>query len=95
MNIGIQSKNGPDPPSQLCTVYWMPNIRVVNSHHINADLDPAFHLNGDADPDPAVNFNVDPGPDPAVYFNADPDPAPHQSVGNLRLVVYRPFRALF
>jgi hypothetical protein len=29
------------------------------------------------------------------HFNADPDPAFHQSNGNLRPMVYRPFRAPF
>jgi hypothetical protein len=40
--------------------------------HLNADPNPAFHLNADADPDPTFHFNVDP-----------PDPAPHQSDRNL------------
>ncbi len=46
-------------------------------------------------PDSALNFNAD--PERAFHFNADPepdpDPAPHQSDGNLRPLVYRPYRA--
>jgi hypothetical protein len=48
----------------------------VDPHHVNADTDPAFHLN----PDPAFHFKVD--------VDLDPEPAPHQSDGNLRPMVY-------
>ncbi len=40
---------------------------IADPHHLNADSDPAFHL------------NADPDPDPAFHFNANPDPAPHRS----------------
>jgi hypothetical protein len=42
-----------------------------------------------ADPDPAFRFNAD--PDPTLHFVAHPDPVPHQSVANLRQLVYRPW----
>jgi hypothetical protein len=59
--------------------------RVADPHHFDADPDPAFHFN--ANPDPDFHFNADPDP--------DPDPAPHQSDGNLRLLVYGHYRAPF
>jgi hypothetical protein len=39
---------------------------IADPHHLNADPDPAFHL------------NADPDPDPAFHLNANPDPAPHR-----------------
>ncbi len=54
----------------------------ADSHHFEADPDPAWHF--DADPDPAFHFDADPDPtfidtdldpDPVYLFDADPDPA--------------------
>ncbi len=61
-------------------LYFEP-LKLLNLGFFNADLDPAFHFNAD--------------PDPVFHLNADPGPAPLQSDGNLRPLVYRPFRALF
>ncbi len=46
--------------------FFLHTARGADSHHFNADPDPAFHINADPDPDFA-------------FTNADPDPAPHQS----------------
>jgi hypothetical protein len=51
-----------------------------------AESGSAFHFN--ADPDLAFHLNAD--PDLAFHLNVDPD-----SDGNLRPLVYKPFRASF
>ncbi len=43
---------------------------IADSHHLDADPDPAFHF--DADPDPTLQFDANPGP--ATHFSPYLDP---------------------
>ena len=43
------------------------NIRVAIPHHINVDLDPAFHFNADPDTDPATHLKSYGNLRPLVY----------------------------
>ncbi len=47
---------------------------VADSHHLEADLDPAFDFDADSDPDPTFYSDAYPDPYPASQNDADPDP---------------------
>ena len=49
-------------------------IRVADTHHFDADPDPACHFDADPHPDPTFQFDANPDPDPTTHFFPDSDP---------------------
>jgi hypothetical protein len=69
------------------TVIWMLKRAVtrggfrirISLFYCGSDPEPAFHCNTDRES--------------PFDFDADPNPAPHQGDANLRILIYKPFRA--
>ncbi len=47
---------------------------VADPHHVDADPDPAFHLDAKPDPDNTFHSDADLDPDPTLKLDPDPDP---------------------